>query len=122
MMFTLDNWPSLLKGVALSKSSRFHCEKSASLILRVELAWLSGYVMDYHATARGLIPGRNCVFIKLHFLRKGQEMGVLSLNDIAVDGTLNQPTNQPTNHVYMFSCGIMTPTTNELITNSKRVK
>ena len=32
----------------------------------MELAWLSGNVMDCHATARGSIPGRNGVFIKLH--------------------------------------------------------
>ena len=38
----------------------------------VELAWLSGNVMDCHATARGSIPGRNGVFIELHVLRKGQ--------------------------------------------------
>ena len=37
-----------------------------------ELAWLSGNVMDCHATARGSIPGRNGVFIELHVLRKGQ--------------------------------------------------
>ena len=36
------------------------------------------------------------VFIELHVLRKGQLMGVPSLNDLAVDGTLNT-TNQPTN-------------------------
>ena len=29
-------------------------------------------VMDCHATARGLIPGRNSVFIELHVLRKRQ--------------------------------------------------
>ena len=49
-----------------------------------------GNVMDCHATARGSIPGRNGVFIELHVLRKGQSMGVPSLNDLAVDGT-NQP-------------------------------
>ena len=49
-----------------------------------------------NATARGSIPGRNGVFIELHVLRKGQQMGVPSLNDLAVDGTLNT-TNQPTN-------------------------
>ena len=51
-----------------------------------------------HATARGSIPGRNSVFTELHVLRKGQLMGVPSLNDFAVDVTLNttnQPTNQP---------------------------
>ena len=55
----------------------------------VELAWRSGNVMDCHATARGSILGRNGVFIELHVLRKGP-----SLNDLAVDGTLNT-TNQP---------------------------
>ena len=29
-------------------------------------------VMDCHAIARGSIPGRNSVFIKLHILCKGQ--------------------------------------------------
>ena len=38
----------------------------------VELAWLSGNVMDCHAMARGSIPGRNGVFNELHVLRKGQ--------------------------------------------------
>ena len=45
--------------------------------------------MDCHATARGSNPGRNGVFIELHVLRKGQQMGVPSLNDLAVNGTLN---------------------------------
>ena len=40
--------------------------------IHVELALRSGNVMDYHATARGLNPGRNGVFIELHVLRKGQ--------------------------------------------------
>ena len=40
--------------------------------LIVELAWLSGNVMDCHATGRGSIPGRNGVFIELQVLRKGQ--------------------------------------------------
>ena len=52
-----------------------------------ELAWRSGRVMDRHATARGSIPGWNSVLTELHVLRKGQEMGVPSLNDLAVDGT-----------------------------------
>ena len=38
----------------------------------VELAWLSGSVMDCHATARGSIPGGNGVKTELHVLRKGQ--------------------------------------------------
>ena len=78
-----------------------HCKYTCYLttkkligIIRVELAWLSGNVMDCHATARGSIPGRNGVFIELHVLRKGQKMGLPSLNDLAVDGTLNT-TNQP---------------------------
>ena len=41
-------------------------------IIRVELAWLSGNVMDCHATARGSIPGLNGVFIESHVLGKGQ--------------------------------------------------
>ena len=55
----------------------------------------SGNVMNCHATAPGSIPGRDGVFTELHVLRKGQEMGVPSLNDLAVDGTLN--TNKQTN-------------------------
>ena len=54
----------------------------------------SGNVMDCHAMVQGSISGRNGVFIDLHILRKGQQMGVPSLNDLAVDGTLNT-TNQP---------------------------
>ena len=53
----------------------------------VELAWHSGSVMDCHATARGSIPAGNGIFTELHVLRKGQYMGVPSLNDLAVDGT-----------------------------------
>ena len=62
----------------------------------MELAWRSGSVMDCYATARGSIPGGNGVFTELHVLRKGQEKGVPSLNNLAVDGTLNT-TNQPAN-------------------------
>ena len=40
----------------------------------------------HSATARGSIPGGNCVKTELHFLHKGQLMGVLSLNDLTVDG------------------------------------
>ena len=47
----------------------------------------SGSVMDCHETARGSNPGGNGVFTELHVLRKGQEKGVSSLNDPAVDGT-----------------------------------
>ena len=36
------------------------------------MAWRSGSVMDYHATARGSIPGGNGVKTELHVLRKGQ--------------------------------------------------
>ena len=38
----------------------------------MEFAWRSGSVIDCHATARGLIPVGNGVFIELHVLRKGQ--------------------------------------------------
>ena len=57
--------------------------------------------MDCHATARGSIPGLDGVFIELHVLRKGQKMGVPSLNDLAVDGTLNT-TKQPNKiHIWL---------------------
>ena len=56
-----------------------------------ELAWRSGSVMDCHATARGSIPGGYGVLTQLHVPVKG----VPSLNDLAVDGTLNT-TNQLT--------------------------
>ena len=39
---------------------------------QVELAWRSGSIMDFHATARGSIPGGNDVFTELHVLCKGQ--------------------------------------------------
>ena len=42
--------------------------------------------MDCHATSRGSIPGGNGVKTELHVLRKGHEMGLPSLNDLAVDG------------------------------------
>ena len=58
-------------------------------VSRRELAWRSGSVMGCHATARGSIPGGNGLFTELHVLRKGQYMGVPSLNDLAVDGTQN---------------------------------
>ena len=48
-----------------------------------ELAWRSGSVMDCHVTSRGSIPGGYGV----KTLRKGEYMGVPSLNDLAVDGT-----------------------------------
>ena len=38
----------------------------------VELAWCSGSVMDYQATAWGSIPGGNGVKTELHVLRKRQ--------------------------------------------------
>ena len=56
--------------------------------------WRSGYVMDYHAIARGSIPGGNGIITKLHVLCKGQLIGMPSLNDLAVYGTLNT-TNLP---------------------------
>ena len=74
-----------------------------SVFSAVKLAQRSGNVMDCHATARGSIPGRNGLFIELHVLRKGQLMGVPSLNDLAVDGTLNT-TNQPTNIFSASDC------------------
>ena len=60
----------------------------------VELAWRSGCVMDCHATTQGSIPGRDC---KTRASRPSHRTvnGVPSLNDLAVDGTLNT-TNQPT--------------------------
>ena len=59
-----------------------------------ELAWRSSCVMDCHATTRGLITGEDGVKTELRVLRKGQYLGEPSLNDLAVDGTLNT-TNQP---------------------------
>ena len=53
-------------------------------MIKVELAWRSGSVIDCHATDRGSNPGGNGVYTGLHVLRKGQQMGVPSLN---VDGT-----------------------------------
>ena len=38
----------------------------------VELAWRTGSVMDWHAMARGSIPGGNGVKTELHVLCKGQ--------------------------------------------------
>ena len=55
----------------------------------MELAWRSACAMDCHATARGSIPDGNGVKTELHVLRKGQQIGVPSLNDFAVDGMLN---------------------------------
>ena len=55
----------------------------------MELAWRSGSVMGCHATARGSILSGNSVKTGLHVHRKGQLMGVPSLNDVAVDGTYN---------------------------------
>ena len=36
------------------------------------VAWRSSSVMDYHATARGSIPGENGVKTEPHVFRKGQ--------------------------------------------------
>ena len=47
----------------------------------------SGCVMDCHVMARGSIPGGDGLKTELHFLLKGQQMGVPSLNDLTVDGT-----------------------------------
>ena len=38
----------------------------------VELAWLSGSIMDCNTTVRDSIPGRNGVFSEPHVHRKGQ--------------------------------------------------
>ena len=48
-----------------------------------ELMRRSSSVMDCHTMARGSIPGWSGLFTELHVLRKG----VLSLNDLAVEGT-----------------------------------
>ena len=61
----------------------------------VELAGRSGCVVDRHATTKVSIPGGDSVKTELHVLRKGRLMGVPSLNNFNVDGTLNT-TNQPT--------------------------
>ena len=66
------------------------------ILMLVELAWCNGCVMDCHATTRGSIPGGDGVKTELHVLHKGQYMGVLFLNDLIVDGTLNT-TNQHIN-------------------------
>ena len=55
--------------------------------VKVELVWLSGSVMDCHATIRGSIPDGDGVKTELHILRKGQLKGAPSLNDLAVDWT-----------------------------------
>ena len=64
-----------------------------------ELAWCSGSVIDCHATAQGSNPSGNGVKTWLHLLHKGQLVGVPSLNDLAVDGTLKH--NQPTNNMLL---------------------
>ena len=58
-----------------------------------EPAWHSCCVMDCRATAQSLIPDGYGVKNEIHVLCKGQLMRVPSLNDLAVDGTLNT-TNQ----------------------------
>ena len=65
----------------------------------MELPWRSGSLMDCH-TAPGSIPGWDGVFTELHVLRKGQSLGVPSLNDLAVYGTLN--TNKQTKMSTIF--------------------
>ena len=62
----------------------------------VELAWRSGSVMDCHTTTRGSIPGGNGVFTEVQVLRKGQYMGLPSLNDLAVDVERKTQTNKQT--------------------------
>ena len=41
----------------------------------MELAWRSGSVMDYHATAWGYILGGNGVFTKLHCFARDSKWG-----------------------------------------------
>ena len=67
-------------------------------VYKVELAWRSSCVMDCHGTARGSISGGNGVKTEHRVLRKEQEMGVLSLSDLTVDGMLNT-----TNLVFLWS-------------------
>ena len=56
-------------------------------------------VMGCHTMTRGSIPSWDGVKTELHVLRKGKWMGSPSLNDLAVDGTLNT-----TNQLYVFVC------------------
>ena len=67
------------------------------MFLHLLFAWCTVSVMDCHAMTRGSITGGKGVKTELHFLRKGQYMGVPSLNDLAVDGTQNKPTNHQLN-------------------------
>ena len=62
-----------------------------------ELAWHSGCVIDCHTTTQGSIDGGVGAKTEVHVLRKGQQMGAPSPNDLTVDGTLNK-TNQPTKY------------------------
>ena len=70
-------------------TTNFHFMLSISHFraVRTVMAWRSGSVMHCHAPARGSNPGGSGVKTELHVLRKGQWMGVPSLNDLAVDGT-----------------------------------
>ena len=89
-----NNWPprpshGTVNGGAVSKSSRCRLDvkhnqltnlnntcmcnlQSARIIIikytQVVLAWLSGSVMDCHATVWGSIPTKNIVFTELHVL------------------------------------------------------
>ena len=64
----MDIWTLLQADTQMLKSLKSPDSDASS----VELAWRSGNMMDYHAAARGSIPGWNGVFIKLHVLRKRQ--------------------------------------------------
>ena len=64
------------------------CEHdTSSTISLVELAWGRGSVMDCHTTVQSSIPGGNGVKTELQVLRKGQKMGLPSLNYLALDVT-----------------------------------
>ena len=62
-----------IKGIMSTFSKTFAKQFNFTdlFFLTVELAWCSSSVMDCHATAWGLIPGRNSVFTELH-VRKGK--------------------------------------------------
>ena len=60
--------------------------------------WLCNYC---HTEARSSIPSDYGVKTEVHVLRKEQQMGLPSLNDLAVDGTLNTTNkNEKTKNYY----------------------
>ena len=70
--------------------SQAQLPNAGTCILRIrELAWRIDRVMDCHVTALGSIPGENGVKTERYVLCNGQQMGILSLNDLVVDKTLN---------------------------------